>query len=208
MSDFLKIYTCLNILLPPHILALFSLWSAKLILSDQVPTLWTAWRWWLWRGSWLWRSDWTTAGVCAARAVKCAAGVERGVCRGWSMLARLCLSALSEPFCFCWTCNAVSTHSLLSPYIKCAGCGWGVSTQGCSPSSICYRCELVKPPSRGKTWLSWSHLSPLKRWLYESSPVLRWHCNWCNYRVGNLRLQWRFSDAYLLNPPKCLWSAS
>ena len=149
MSDFLKIYLCLNILLPPHILALISLWSAKLNTSDQVPSLWTAWRWWLWRGSWLWRSDWTTAGVSSARAVKCAARVERGVYRGGSMLAQLCLSAMSEPFCFCWMCYAASTHSLLSPYIKCAGCGWGVSTQGCSPSSICYRCELVKPPSWG-----------------------------------------------------------
>ena len=35
----------------------------------------------------------------------------------------------------------------LSPYIKCAGCGWGVSIQGCSPSSKCYCCASVKPPS-------------------------------------------------------------
>ena len=108
---------------------------------------------------------------------------------------------------FCWMCNAVSTHSLLSPLIKCAGCGWGVSTQGCSPSSICYRCELVKPPSWGKTWLSWSHLSPLKRWLYESSLVQGVHCKWSGCKVGELGYQWRFSEVCLLNPFECLWSA-
>ena len=37
MSDSLKIYKCQNILFPPHILALISLWSAKLNTSDQVP---------------------------------------------------------------------------------------------------------------------------------------------------------------------------
>ena len=123
-------------------------WCVNLNRSDQVPALCTAWGRWLWRGSCLWRRDWRTAGASAARVVKCAAGVERGMCGRWSILAQLCLSALSEPFCLCWRSNAVSAPAYyLSPYIKCAGRGWRVSTQECSPSSICYCCASVKPPS-------------------------------------------------------------
>ena len=122
------------------------------------------------------------------------------------MLALWCLSASREPFCTYWMCNAVRTHSLLSPYIKCAGCGWGVITQGCSPSSICYCCVLVKPPSWGKTQSSWSHSSPLKRWQDESSLVQGMHCKWNGCKVGELGYQWRFSEVWLLNPFECLWS--
>ena len=148
MSAFLKIYICLQLCSPPYFSALISLWSVKLNISDQVHTLWTAWRWQERRGSWLWRREWSTAGASAARVVKCAAGVERGMCGRWSILAQLCLSALSEPFCLCWRSNAVSAPAYyLSPYIKCAGWGWGVSTQECSPSSKCYCCASVKPPS-------------------------------------------------------------
>ena len=111
-------------------------WSVNLNWSDQVPALCTAWRILERRGSWAWRCEWSTAGVCAERAVKCAAGMERGVCRSLSNLAQLCFSALSEPFCLCWTCNAESAPAYyLSPYIKCAGWGWGGSTLGCSPST-------------------------------------------------------------------------
>ena len=115
---------------------LYLSWCVNLNRSDQVPALCTAWRILERRGSWAWRCEWSTAGVCAERAVKCAAGMERGVCRSLSNLAQLCFSALSEPFCLCWMCNAESAPAYyLSPYIKCAGWGWGGSTLGCSPSS-------------------------------------------------------------------------
>ena len=78
----LKIYICLLLCFPPHFSALISLWSVKLNISDQVHTLWTAWRWRERRGSWSWRCDWSTAGASAARVVKCAARVERGMCGG------------------------------------------------------------------------------------------------------------------------------
>ena len=41
-----------------HILAHISLWCENLIISDQVPILWTAWRWWMQRGGWTRRRDW------------------------------------------------------------------------------------------------------------------------------------------------------
>ena len=111
-------------------------WSVNLNWSDQVPALCTAWRWYEWRGSWAWRCDWSTAGASSERAVKCAAGMERGGCGGFSNLAQLCFSASSEPFCLCRTCNAESAPTYyLSPFIKCAGWGWGGSTLGCSPST-------------------------------------------------------------------------
>ena len=117
MSDFSQnLYmSALCYFYSPSLLIYICLWNVTLNRSDQVPALCTAWRRWVWRGSWLWRRDWTTAGVGTARTVKCAARVERGVCGGRSMLASLCLSTLSEPFCTSWMCNAVSTHSLLSP---------------------------------------------------------------------------------------------
>ena len=148
---------------------------AEINKSDQVSALWTAWGQWMWRGIWRWRSDWPTAGVCTARVVKvCGQGGERA-CGRWSILAQFVLKCLE------WTSMSllnvqccVRTHVL--PFrlnIRCAGCGWGRNTLGCSPSTICYCCAMVKPPSWGKTRSSWSHSSPLKRWQDESSLVSR-----------------------------------
>ena len=91
-------------------------WSVNLNWSDQVPALCTAWRLHEWRGCWTWRGDWSNAGASTERAVKCAAGMERGVCKSLSILAQLCFSASSEPFCLCRICNAESAPAYyLSP---------------------------------------------------------------------------------------------
>ena len=138
-------------------------WSVKLNWSDQVPALCTAWRKWMWRGSWAWRCDWSTAGASAERAVKCAAGIERGVCRSLSNLAQLCFSALSEPFCLCWMSNAARTHVPFPPNTRCAGWGWGRSTLGCSPPFNMLLLCVGEAPLLVKQWAG--HILAYKRWL-------------------------------------------
>ena len=122
---FLKIYKCLNILSPPHILAL-SLCEVQ-TLTNLIRCLLSVLRggdkcaevagWW--------RCEWTTTGASAARVVKCAAGVVRELADVDQFLHNCALVPQVNRYVSA-ECAMLCPHpcTTFPPNTRCAGCGW------------------------------------------------------------------------------------